>query len=148
MEALSLHEAVAGHHLQIALATELEGLPTFRRFTSFTAYVEGWALYAERLGSELRLYRDPYSKFGQLTYDMWRAVRRGVGTGMPSMPWTRQQAIDFVPDNTAKTRHDIANEVDRYISWPGQALAYKIGELKIRELRLRAEKQLAERFDI
>ncbi len=148
MEALSLHESVPGHHLQLALAQELEGVPEFRRHVDYTAFVEGWGLYAESLGPELGMYKDPYSKFGQLTYEMWRAVRLVVDTGMHSMGWTRQQAIDFFRENTSKTDQDIIVEVDRYIVWPGQALAYKIGQLKIRELRSKAEKELGDRFNV
>jgi uncharacterized protein (DUF885 family) len=148
MEALTLHEAVPGHHLQIALAQELEGLPEFRKNTSYTAFVEGWALYAESLGKEMGFYQDPYSTFGQLTYEMWRAVRLVVDTGLHSMGWTRQQAIDFFAANAAKTQQDITVEVDRYIVWPGQAVGYKMGQLKIRELRTNAERQLGAKFNV
>lgn len=148
MEALSLHETVPGHHLQIARSQELEGLPDFRRNAGYTAYVEGWGLYAESLGQEMGFYKDPYSKFGQLTYEMWRACRLVIDTGMHAFGWKRQQAIDFMKENTAKTENDIIVEVDRYIVWPGQALAYKIGELKIKELRAKARKELGENFNI
>jgi prolyl oligopeptidase len=148
MEALSLHEAVPGHHLQLALQQELTDLPKFRRHQGFTVFVEGWALYAERLGLEVGFYQDPYTDFGRLTFEMWRACRLVVDTGMHFLNWDRQQAIDFMAANTALSLHNIAAEVDRYISWPGQAVAYKIGELKIRELRTKAEKSLSDNFDV
>jgi uncharacterized protein (DUF885 family) len=148
MEALTLHEAVPGHHLQIARAHELHHLPDFRRNGSYTAFIEGWALYAESLGASMGFYADLYSKFGQLIYEMWRACRLVVDTGIHSFGWTRKQAIDYMQENTAKTEQDIAVEVDRYIVMPGQALAYKIGELAIKELRAKAESMLGPAFDI
>jgi uncharacterized protein (DUF885 family) len=148
IEALSLHEAVPGHHLQIALQQELTDVPPYRRFAGFTAFVEGWGLYAERLGLELGFYESPYSDFGRLSYEMWRACRLVVDTGVHYLGWTRQQAIDFMAENSALTLHNITTEVDRYIAWPGQAIAYKLGELKFRDLRRRAETELGAAFDV
>jgi uncharacterized protein (DUF885 family) len=148
MESLTLHESVPGHHLQIALSQEMEDAPEFRKHGSYTAFVEGWGLYSESLGGELGLYNNPYSKYGQLTFEIWRAIRLVVDTGMHSLGWTRQQAIDYFMANTGKSEHEITVEVDRYIVWPGQALAYKIGQLKIRELRNYATRELGDKFDV
>ena len=148
LEALTLHEAVPGHHLQIALQQEMEGVPPFRRVAEVGAFVEGWGLYSERLGLEAGFYQDPYRNFGRLTYEMWRACRLVVDTGLHALGWSREKAMDFMAANTALSLHEVRTETDRYISWPGQALAYKMGELKIRELRRMAEKELGPRFDV
>lgn len=148
MAALTVHEAVPGHHLQIALAMEIEDLPRFRRHAGFTAFVEGWGLYAERLGSEMGLYEDELSRFGMLTYQAWRACRLVVDTGLHALGWTRDQAVRFFMENVALTEPEVLNEVDRYIIWPGQALAYMVGKREIAALRARAERELGAAFDV
>ncbi|HSC53111.1 MAG TPA: DUF885 domain-containing protein [Phnomibacter sp.] len=148
LEALSLHEAVPGHHLQIALSLELENVPAFRRNLYVNAFGEGWALYCEWLGTEMGFYKDPYSRFGKLTYEMWRACRLVLDVAIHTKGWSRQQAVDYLASHTALSMHEVGTEIDRYISWPGQALSYKFGELKIRELRAKAEKELGTAFDI
>ncbi|WP_394132593.1 DUF885 domain-containing protein [Shewanella maritima] len=148
LEALTLHEAVPGHHLQISLTKEMEDLPNFRRYSYISAFGEGWGLYSEFLGLEAGFYQDPYSNFGRLTYEMWRAARLVVDTGMHAKGWSRQEAIDFMASNTALSLHNVTTEIDRYISWPGQALSYKVGELTIKRLRTKAENELGEKFDI
>ncbi len=148
MPALAIHEAVPGHHLQIALALEVEGLPRFRRQAGFTAFIEGWGLYSERLGDEMGLYEDDLARFGMLTYQAWRACRLVVDTGLHAMKWTREQAIQFFKDNLALTETEVLNEVDRYLIWPGQALAYMIGKREIFALREEAKKAMGPRFDI
>ena len=145
---LTVHEAVPGHHFQISIAQELDNVPSFRKYQGITAFVEGWGLYSEELGEYMGIYDDPYDKFGQLTYDMWRAIRLVVDTGMHFKGMTRDEAINIFVENSAKSILDINNEIDRYIAWPGQALAYKIGQLKILELRNKAEKKLGDKYDI
>jgi len=148
LESLTMHEAVPGHHLQIALTQELTNLPEFRRNLYVNAFGEGWGLYCEYLGEEMGFYKDPYSKFGRLTYEMWRACRLVIYVGLHAKGWTREQAVSYLADNTALSLHEVNTEINRYISWPGQALAYKMGELKIKELRQKAEDKLKEKFDI
>lgn len=148
LTALTLHEAVPGHHLQIALAKEMQNVPKFRNRTYISAFGEGWGLYSEYLGIEAGMYTDPYHNFGRLTYEMWRACRLVVDTGMHSKGWSRDKAMDFLASNTALSLHNVKTEIDRYISWPGQALSYKIGELKIKQLREKTQQQLGNQFDL
>jgi len=148
VEDLSYHEGLPGHHLQISISRELQDVPQFRKFEGYTAFAEGWGLYAERLGKDVGFYQDPYSDYGRLEGDIWRAIRLVVDTGVHSKHWTRQQMVDFFHDHSSIDETSIQAEVDRYIAWPSQALAYKIGQLKILELRARAQKELGDKFDI
>lgn len=148
LESLTLHEAVPGHHLQMALNAEMEGVPAFRRNLYLSAFGEGWALYCEYLGTEMGFFKDPYSRFGKLTYEMWRACRLVIDVGIHAKGWTQQQAVDYLADHTALSMHEVNTEIVRYISWPGQAVSYKIGELKIREIRKKMEDRLKDKFDI
>ena len=148
LPALTLHEAVPGHHLQMALASEQAEQPAFRRHSYISAFGEGWGLYAEHLGVEMGIYETPYEHFGRLTYEMWRAARLVADTGIHAMGWSRDRALALFRDNSALSEHEITTEVDRYISWPGQALSYKLGEMKIRGLRAEAEAALGDRFDL
>jgi uncharacterized protein (DUF885 family) len=147
-EVIAYHEGLPGHHLQISIAQELDGIPTFRKYERYTAYTEGWGLYSERLGKEVGFYQDPYSDYGRIEADIWRAIRLVVDTGVHSQHWTRQQMVDYFHDHSAIDETSIQAEVDRYIAWPSQALAYKIGQLKILELRDRAKKALGDKFDL
>jgi uncharacterized protein (DUF885 family) len=148
VESTAYHEGLPGHHLQISIAQELQGVPDFRRFIGFTAFQEGWALYTERLGKDVGLYQDPYSDYGRLENDIWRAIRLVVDTGVHSKHWTRQQMVDYFREHSAVDETDIQAEVDRYIAWPGQALAYKIGQLEILGLRDKAKKELGDKFEL
>jgi uncharacterized protein (DUF885 family) len=148
VEVVSYHEGVPGHHLQISIAQELTGLPEFRKYQDYTAFTEGWGLYSERLGKEIGFYKDPYNDYGRLEADMWRAIRLVVDTGVHSQHWTRQQMVDYFHDHSALDETNIQSEVDRYIAWPAQALGYKMGQLKILELRDRAKTALGAKFDL
>jgi uncharacterized protein (DUF885 family) len=148
LEAIAYHEGLPGHHLQLSIADEQQGVPEFRKHQEYTAFVEGWALYSERLGKDAGFYQDPYSDYGRLDADMWRAIRLVIDTGVHSQHWTRQQMVDYFHEHSSLDEPTVQSEVDRYIAWPGQALAYKIGQLKILELRDRSKKALGDKFDI
>jgi uncharacterized protein (DUF885 family) len=148
VEAIAYHEGVPGHHVQLSIAQELSGLPAFRQHGDYTAFIEGWAFYAERLGKEVGFYQDPYSDYGRLENEMWRAIRLVVDPGVHAKHWTRQQMVDYFHQYTAMDEPNVQTEVDRYISWPGQALAYKLGQLEFLKLRAEARERLGARFDI